>query len=97
MFDININFWLIFGFFGQFLFFLRFVVQWIASEKKGESVVPIHFWYFSIAGAVVILIYAIQIKDPVFVTGQGLALIIYVRNLMLIRKKSIADKLTISE
>ena len=86
MFDINLNFWLIFGFFGQFLFFMRFVIQWIHSERKGESTVPIHFWYFSIAGAIVILIYAIQIKDIVFMTGQGLALLIYFRNLVLIKR-----------
>ena len=86
MFDIDLNFWLILGFFGQFLFFMRFVIQWIYSEKKGESVIPIYFWYFSIAGAIIILIYAIHIKDTVFTAGQGFALLIYVRNLTLIRK-----------
>lgn len=83
----NLNFWLILGFFGQFLFFMRFITQWIYSEKKGESIIPIYFWYFSIAGAIVIFIYALHIKDPVFTLGQGLALIIYIRNLMIINKK----------
>lgn len=87
MFNIDLNFWLIFGFFGQFLFFMRFVIQWIHSEKKGESVIPIHFWYFSIVGAIVIFIYAIHIKDIVFMAGQGFALLIYFRNLFLIKRK----------
>jgi len=87
MFDADLNFWLIFGFFGQFLFLMRFVIQWIHSEKKGESVIPIYFWYFSIIGAIIILIYAIHIKDIVFMSGQGFALLIYVRNLVLINKK----------
>jgi len=81
------NFWLILGFFGQFLFFLRFVIQWICSEKKGESIIPIYFWYFSIAGAIVILIYALHIKDPVFILGQGFALLIYIRNISLRKKQ----------
>lgn len=87
MFDINFNFWLILGFFGQFLFLLRFVIQWIYSEKRGESVIPIYFWYFSIGGAIIVFIYALHIKDPVFTVGMGLALFIYIRNLILIKKK----------
>jgi len=88
MFNIDLNLWLIFGFLGQFFFFMRFFIQWIHSEKKGESMIPIYFWYFSIIGAIVILIYAIHIKDIVFMSGQGFALLIYFRNLTLIRKKS---------
>lgn len=87
IFNITINFWLLLGLFGQFLFFMRFIIQWIYSEKIGSSIIPIYFWYFSVAGAIVILIYAIHIKDPVFSLGQGMALLIYVRNIMLIRKK----------
>ncbi len=86
MFDINLNFWLILGFFGQFLFFMRFIIQWIHSEGRGESIIPIQFWYFSIAGAIIIFIYAVHIKDIVFMSGQGLALMIYIRNLVLIKK-----------
>jgi|TARA_B100001971_G_C17905489_1_gene390145 lipid-A-disaccharide synthase-like uncharacterized protein len=86
MFDINLNFWLILGFFGQFLFFMRFIIQWIHSERRSESIIPIQFWYFSIAGAIIIFIYAVHIKDIVFMSGQGLALMIYIRNLVLIKK-----------
>jgi len=82
-----INFWLIFGLFGQFVFFMRFVVQWIASERRGESIIPIYFWYFSIGGAVLTFIYALHINDIAFSLGQGMALIIYGRNLILIRRK----------
>jgi lipid-A-disaccharide synthase-like uncharacterized protein len=82
-----INFWLIFGFAAQFMFFLRFVIQWLYSEKKKESVIPISFWYFSIVGATMIFIYAIHIKDPVFIVGQSLAIMIYLRNLYFIKNK----------
>ncbi|MBI2627852.1 MAG: lipid-A-disaccharide synthase N-terminal domain-containing protein [Candidatus Niyogibacteria bacterium] len=92
MFGFDINFWLILGFFGQFLFFMRFFVQWIASEKRRESFFPVAFWYFSIGGGVILLIYAVSIKDPVFILGQGAGLLIYIRNLVLIRKKNILNK-----
>ncbi|MEK7646900.1 MAG: lipid-A-disaccharide synthase N-terminal domain-containing protein [Patescibacteria group bacterium] len=95
LFGFDINFWLILGLVGQFAFFMRFIVQWIASERAGNSVVPITFWYFSIVGGLIILIYALHIKDPVFILGQGLALTIYIRNLVLIRrnhKKNTLDK-----
>jgi len=92
MLSIDINFWLIFGFFGQFLFFMRFFIQWIASERRGESFFPVAFWYFSIGGGIIVLIYAAHIKDPVFIAGQGLALLIYIRNLILIWKKNILNK-----
>lgn len=81
------NFWTIIGFIGQALFFGRFISQWIYSERQKKSVIPIHFWYFSIAGGVIILIYSIHIRDPVFILGQGLALFIYIRNLFLIKKE----------
>jgi lipid-A-disaccharide synthase-like uncharacterized protein len=82
-----INGWVVFGFLGQAIFAARFIIQWIVSEKKKESVVPLSFWYFSIAGGVVLLIYAIYKKDPVFMLGQASGLVVYVRNLMLIMKK----------
>ena len=78
--------WLILGFFGQFLFFMRFLVQWIASEIKKKSVIPVSFWYFSLGGAAILLIYAIYRKDPVFILGQSLGFIIYTRNLVLIAR-----------
>jgi len=79
--------WVLFGFLGQAIFAARFIVQWIVSEKKKESVVPISFWYFSIGGGIVLLIYAIYKKDPVFMIGQAAGLVVYTRNLMLIMKK----------
>ena len=78
--------WLVVGFGGQIFFFLRFLIQWIASEKKGKSVIPVYFWYFSLIGGLTLLIYAIHIKDPVFIAGQGMGSFIYIRNLMLIYK-----------
>jgi lipid-A-disaccharide synthase-like uncharacterized protein len=81
------NIWLSVGFFGQAFFFSRFLVQWIASERKKESVVPVSFWFFSIGGGTILLIYAIYRQDPVFMVGQGAGLMIYLRNLYLIRRK----------
>lgn len=78
--------WVLFGFFAQFLFFLRFVVQWIASEKEKKSVIPISFWYLGIAGSILILIYSINRKDIVFIVGSILTTLIYFRNIFLIRK-----------
>jgi lipid-A-disaccharide synthase-like uncharacterized protein len=77
-------YWLLFGFSGQFVFFLRFLVQWLYSEKKGRSVIPVAFWYLSIGGALMILVYAAHRRDPVFIAGQAFALMIYIRNLFLI-------------
>lgn len=82
--------WLVVGLTGQALFFMRFLVQWIASEKKRESVVPLAFWYFSIGGAILLLIYAIYRRDPVFIIGQSMGFLIYGRNLYFIHKKGSA-------
>jgi lipid-A-disaccharide synthase-like uncharacterized protein len=84
--NIYLDPWIIFGFFAQFIFFLRFVVQWWASEKEKKSVIPMSFWYLSIIGSVLILVYAIRQRDIVFITAQALALIIYFRNIVLRRK-----------
>ncbi len=81
-----LNPWILIGFFGQFLFFMRFIVQWIATEKAGRVVVPKLFWYFSISGALIILVYAVYRKDIVFITAQTLSLFIYARNLMVERR-----------
>ncbi len=81
------NLWIVLGLFAQFLFFLRFFVQWIVSEKKGESTIPVSFWYFSIAGSVLLLIYSIYRKDIVFILGQSVGSFIYMRNLILIYRK----------
>jgi len=80
------NGWVIFGFVGQAAFFMRFLVQWIISEKRGESTVPVSFWYFSLLGGVILFIYAVQRNDPVFMLGQGGGLVVYLRNIMLIKK-----------
>ncbi len=85
------NPWVIFGFAAQALFFMRFLVQWIASEREGRSVVPVAFWWFSIGGASGLLVYAIQKQDPVFIFGQSLGFVIYTRNLILIRKEKLAS------
>lgn len=87
MFGIAWDFWVVVGFLGQAAFFMRFASQWIASERKGESIVPVAFWYFSILGGAILFVYAWHIKDPVFILGQGLGLLIYCRNLVLIRRK----------
>ena len=75
---------LIIGFVGQGLFASRFIIQWIYSEKKGESYVPVIFWYLSIFGGLGLLSYAIFRKDPVIITGQLFGILIYLRNLFLI-------------
>lgn len=73
--------WILIGFAGQTLFMMRFLVQWIASEKAKKSVIPDLFWFFSIGGGAVLLVYACYRADPVFIFGQGLGLLIYFRNL----------------
>ncbi|MBM4126622.1 MAG: lipid A biosynthesis protein [Nitrospira sp.] len=78
--------WLGIGFFGQALFFGRWLVQWIASEKKSESQVPVSFWYMSLIGGLITLAYAIYRRDPVFIAGQGVGSVVYIRNLMLIHR-----------
>ncbi len=78
--------WIIIGFLGQALFSARFIIQWLYSEKVKRSVVPVAFWYFSLAGGIVLTAYAIHRMDPVFIAGQSAGLIVYFRNLMLIRK-----------
>ena len=77
-------FFLLIGFVGQGLFASRFIVQWIYSEKKGESTIPIIFWYLSIFGGIGLLTYAIFRKDPVIILGQSFGILIYLRNLILI-------------
>ncbi len=76
--------WLVVGFFGQFIFGMRFIVQWIATELKKKSVVPVAFWYLSLTGTIVLLSYSIYKRDPVFIAGFSLNMIIYLRNLYFI-------------
>lgn len=74
----------VFGLTGQFIFMLRFLVQWIASERRGRSYIPIAFWYISLAGGIMLFIYGLIDHDPVILLGQSLGLGIYLRNLYLI-------------
>ncbi len=84
--------WIIIGFVGQGLFTMRFVVQWISSEKNKKSVIPLAFWYFSLAGGIVLFSYALYRKDPVFILGQSFGVFVYTRNLYFIYKeKKAAD------
>lgn len=76
--------WVIFGLCAQLMFTARFLVQWIASERARSSVMPVAFWYFSLIGGMMLLAYALYRKDPVFVLGQTLGVVIYSRNLWLI-------------
>lgn len=78
---------LIIGFTGQAMFFMRFFIQWLYSEKHRRSIIPTAFWYFSLAGSFFLLIYAIIKKDPVFIIGQSTGFIIYTRNLVLIKRE----------
>ncbi|MCB9991566.1 MAG: lipid-A-disaccharide synthase N-terminal domain-containing protein [Rhodospirillales bacterium] len=84
--DMNVM-WLIIGFVGQGLFFMRFFVQWLASEKEGRSVIPNAFWYFSLAGGVTLFAYAVWRQDPVFIIGQTTGVLIYSRNLYFLKKE----------
>ena len=76
--------WLGIGFLGQAMFFMRFFIQWLHSEREKRSVIPVAFWYFSLGGGVILLAYAIHRQDPVFILGQGTGLIIYLRNMYFI-------------
>ena len=78
--------WLTIGFTGQGMFFSRWIVQWLASEKKSASEMPIMFWYLSLTGGLISLTYAIHLQDPVFISGQSVGAFVYLRNLMLIYK-----------
>jgi len=80
--------WLGIGFLGQGVFFMRWVVQWVASERHAESRVPMAFWYMSLTGGLITLAYAIYRKDPVFIAGQSVGTFVYLRNLMLIHRNN---------
>ncbi|MDW8479710.1 MAG: lipid-A-disaccharide synthase N-terminal domain-containing protein [Xanthomonadales bacterium] len=85
--------WILIGFAGQALFSARFVVQWWASERAGRSVVPKAFWILSLLGSLVLLSYAIHREDPVFIVGQSMGFLIYLRNLQLLRQEALAGPL----
>jgi lipid-A-disaccharide synthase-like uncharacterized protein len=83
----NLDWWVVLGFAAQGLFTMRFVVQWLASERAGRSVIPLAFWWFSIAGGLVLLVYALYRKDPVFIAGQGFGVFVYLRNLYFVLRE----------
>ena len=82
----NANLWMAIGFLGQAIFTARFLVQWVVSEKKRDSVVPVAFWWLSLFGGMTLLSYAVSRRDPVIIVGQGMGLFVYIRNLMLVGK-----------
>ena len=83
--------WIGIGFLGQFLFMMRFLWQWIQSERQRRSIIPMAFWYFSLAGGMTLFAYAVHRLDPVFITGQSLGLLVYTRNLLLILREKHAE------
>lgn len=88
---INATTWIVIGLMGQALFSARFVLQWLASERARRSIIPTAFWYFSLAGSMVLLAYSIHRADPVFIVGQATGLVIYLRNLYLIKAARALD------
>jgi lipid-A-disaccharide synthase-like uncharacterized protein len=80
----HVTLWTLVGFGGQFLFMMRFIYQWLASEKAKKSVMPEAFWYFSLGGGIIVFIYALHQQDLVFILGQGLGVLIYLRNIYFI-------------
>ncbi len=83
--------WLVIGFVGQAFFSMRFLVQWIFSERQRKSIIPVAFWYFSLLGGATLLAYAIHKGDPVFIVGQGAGLLIYSRNLYFVHRQRRQD------
>jgi lipid-A-disaccharide synthase-like uncharacterized protein len=87
VFVLRFDAWAVLGFLAQAMFSARFLVQWIASERARRSIIPITFWWFSIAGGLLLFIYSLHRKDPVFILGQGGGLLIYVRNIMFVLRE----------
>jgi lipid-A-disaccharide synthase-like uncharacterized protein len=84
VFVVRFDWWVILGFVAQGLFTMRFVVQWVASERAGRSVIPVAFWFFSIGGGLLLFAYALYRRDPVFIAGQGFGVFVYLRNLQFV-------------
>jgi lipid-A-disaccharide synthase-like uncharacterized protein len=84
VFVVKLDWWVLLGFFAQAFFTARFVVQWIASERAGRSVIPFAFWWCSIGGGLLLLVYAIYRRDPVFIIGQGFGVFVYIRNMQFV-------------
>jgi lipid-A-disaccharide synthase-like uncharacterized protein len=89
--------WLVVGFAGQAMFSGRFLVQWVTSERRRKSIVPVLFWWLSLAGGVLLLSYAVLRRDPVIILGQSAGLVVYLRNLILIRRENGRDQGTTAD
>jgi lipid-A-disaccharide synthase-like uncharacterized protein len=87
----KLNWWVLLGYAGQALFTMRFVVQWIATERARKSVIPVAFWFFSIGGGLLLFGYALYIRDPVFILGQGFGVFVYLRNLYFVYRQPRAE------
>ncbi len=87
IFVVQFDWWVVLGFIAQAMFTGRFLVQWIESERQGRSVIPVAFWFFSIAGGLLLFAYALYRRDPVFILGQGFGVFVYVRNLWLVLRE----------
>jgi lipid-A-disaccharide synthase-like uncharacterized protein len=87
----HVSLWTLIGLFGQGMFMMRFIYQWIASERAKASVMPEAFWYFSLGGGIIVLIYALHQQDLVFILGQSLGVFIYLRNIYFIWRKRLAN------
>jgi len=83
----RLDWWVLVGFIAQGLFAMRFLLQWIASERAGRSVIPLAFWIFSIGGGLLLLVYALYRKDPVFIAGQAFGVFVYLRNLYFVLRE----------
>ncbi len=83
----RLDWWVLLGFVAQAFFTGRFVVQWIASERAGKSVIPVAFWFLSIGGGLLLLVYAVYRRDPVFIAGQAFGVFVYVRNLFFVLRE----------
>jgi lipid-A-disaccharide synthase-like uncharacterized protein len=83
----QLNWWVLLGFAAQALFTMRFLVQWLASERAGKSVIPLAFWWFSIGGGLLLFFYALYRRDPVFILGQGFGVFVYLRNLQFVLRE----------
>ncbi|HEV3184769.1 MAG TPA: lipid-A-disaccharide synthase N-terminal domain-containing protein [Xanthobacteraceae bacterium] len=87
VFVVRLDGWAVLGFLAQALFSARFLIQWIVSERARRSVIPVAFWWFSIAGGALLFVYSLHRRDPVFIIGQGGGLFIYIRNVMLVLRE----------
>lgn len=95
VFIIRFDWWVVLGLIAQGLFTMRFLVQWIASERAGHSVIPLAFWLFSIGGGILLLVYALYRRDPVFIAGQAFGVFVYLRNLYFVmrdRREKVSTK-----